>query len=246
MEEGRWFETVEGTPQGSVISPLLANVYLHYVLDRWVQQWRRRQADGEVLVIRYADDAVLGFQSQAEAKRFLAQLPERLAKFGLELHPEKTRLIEFGRYATERRKRRGLRRPETFDFLGFTHICGTSPTTGWFMVKRKTIGKRMAAKLKEIKAELILRRHAPNVETLKWLQSVMRGYFQYHAIPDNWSRLGVFRNAVLRMWLRQLRRRSQRHHWTWEKLRDRLGHMLPDIRLRHPYPNVRFDAKHPR
>jgi len=247
MEEGRWFETVEGTPQGSVISPLLANVYLHYVLDLWVQQWRRRrQADGEVLVIRYADDAVLGFQSHAEAKRFLEQLQERLAKFGLELHPEKTRLIEFGRYATERRKRRGLRRPETFDFLGFTHICGTSPTTGWFMVKRKTIGKRMAAKLKEIKAELILRRHAPNVETLKWLQSVMRGYFQYHAIPDNWSRLGVFRNVVLRMWLRQLRRRSQRNHWTWEKLRDRLGHMLPEIRLRHPYPNVRFDAKHPR
>jgi hypothetical protein len=150
-------------------------------------------------------------------------LQERLVKFGLELHPEKTRLIEFGRYATERRKRRGLRRPETFDFLGFTHICGTSPTTGWFMVKRKTIGKRMAAKLKEIKAELIRRRHAPNVETLKWLQSVMRGYFQYHAIPDNWSRLGVFRNAVLRMWLRQLRRRSQRNHWTWEKLRERLG-----------------------
>jgi hypothetical protein len=181
MEDGRWFETEEGTPQGSVISPILANLYLHYVLDVWVVAWRKKVARGEMIVVRYADDAVLGFQHREDAERFLKQLQERMGKFGLELHPEKTRLIEFGRYATERRAKRGEGKPETFNFLGFTHICGTSQPKGYFTVRRKTIGKRMAAKLKGIRETLRQRMHENIGGTLKWLQSVVRGYFQYHA-----------------------------------------------------------------
>jgi len=246
MEQGRWFETKEGTPQGSVISPVLANLYLHYVLDLWVNQWRRQKANGEVITLRYADDAVLGFQHRDEAERFLEQLRERLQKFGLELHPEKTRLIEFGRFAARDRRARGQGKPETFEFLGFIHICGSTRKTGRFIVRRETIAKRMTAKLKEIKAELKQRRHQSNVNTVRWLQSVVRGYFQYHAIPDNWGRLVAFRKEVLRMWLRQLRRRSQRSRWTWERFSERLGGLLPEIRILHPYPDVRFDAKYPR
>jgi RNA-directed DNA polymerase len=246
MEQGRWTETEEGTPQGAVISPILANLYLHYVLDLWVDQWRRKHATGDVIIVRYADDAVLGFQHREEAERFLEQLRERLAKFGLELHPEKTRLIEFGRYAAERRRRRGERKPETFKFLGFTHICGTNHKTGYFVIHRKTIGKRMAAKLKEIKATLRQRLHGSIEDTMKWLQSVVRGYFQYHAIPGNEERLKAFRKDVLRLWLRQLRRRSQRSRWTWERFLERLGVLIPEIRILHPYPNVRFAARHPR
>jgi group II intron reverse transcriptase/maturase len=246
MDQGRWFETAEGTPQGSVISPALANLYLHFVLDLWVHQWRRRQAKGDVIACRYADDAVLGFQYRDEAERFLRELQERLAKFGLELHPEKTRLIEFGRFATQDRKKRGEAKPETFDFLGFTHISGTTRKAGRFTVRRQTNGKRMTAKLKEIKAQLKVRRHESNVETVKWLQSVVRGYFQYHAIPDNQTRLEAFRQEVLRMWLQQLRRRSQRSRWTWECFMERLGRLLPEIRVRHPYPTERFYAKYPR
>jgi group II intron reverse transcriptase/maturase len=246
MERGRWFETVEGTPQGSVISPVLANLYLHFVLDLWVHQWRRRQAKGDVIACRYADDAVLGFQYRDEAERFLQQLQQRLAKFGLELHPEKTRLIEFGRYATQDRKKRGEAKPETFDFLGFTHISGTTRKASHFTIRRQTNRKRMTAKLKEIKAQLKMRRHESNVKTVKWLQSVVRGYFQYHAIPDNQARLEAFRQEVLRMWLQQLRRRSQRSRWNWEPFMERLGHLLPQIRVLHPYPTVRFNAKYPR
>jgi group II intron reverse transcriptase/maturase len=248
MEQGRWIETEEGTPQGAVISPILANLYLHYVLDLWVDQWRRKKATGDVIIVRYADDAVLGFQHRADAERFLEQLRERLGKFGLELHPEKTRLIEFGRYAAERRKKRGQGKPETFNFLGFTHMCGTSYKAGNFAVQRTTIGKRMAAKLKEIKAKLRQRRHESIEVTLKWLQSVVRGYFQYHAIPGNEHRLWAFRKDVLRQWLRQLRRRSQRSRWTWERFRERLAVQIPFVQMEHPYPNpnVRFDAKHPR
>jgi RNA-directed DNA polymerase len=246
MERGRWFETVEGTPQGSVISPVLANLYLHYVLDLWVHQWRRRKAKGDVMVCRYADDGVLGFQYREEAEQFLEQLRERLAKFGLELHPGKTRLLEFGRYAAERRKGRGEGKPETFDFLGFTHISGTTRKAGRFTVRRQTNGKRMTAKLKEIRAQLKVRRHESHVKTVKWLQSVVRGYFQYHAIPDNQARLEAFRQEVLRMWLDQLRRRSQRSRWNWERFMERLGHLLPEIRVLQPYPTVRFDAKYPR
>jgi group II intron reverse transcriptase/maturase len=246
MEQGRWHETKEGTPQGSVISPILANLYLHYVLDLWVDQWRKKQATGDVIIVRYADDAVLGFQYREEAERFLKQLRERLAKFGLELHPEKTRLIEFGRYAAERRKKHGKGKPETFNFLGFTHICGTSHKTGYFTVHRKTIGKRMAAKLKDIRAQLRKRLHGSIGNTVAWLQSVVRGYFQYHAIPGNQERLWAFRKDVLRMWLGQLRRRSQRSRWTWTRFQERPGALLPDLCIQHPYPDERFDATHPR
>jgi group II intron reverse transcriptase/maturase len=246
MEQGRWIETEEGTPQGAVISPTLANLYLHYVLDLWVNRWRRKEATGDVIIVRYADDAVLGFQHRDEAERFLEQLRERLGKFGLELHPEKTRLIQFGRYAAERRKKRGQGKPETFNFLGFIHMCGTSQKAGYFGVKRKTIGKRMAAKLKDIKAKLHERMHESTADTLKWLQSVVRGYFRYHAIPGNEQRLRAFRKDVLRLWLRQLRRRSQRSRWTWKRFMERLAVQIPEIHIEHPYPSERFDAKHSR
>jgi RNA-directed DNA polymerase len=245
MEDGEWHETEEGSPQGSVISPILANLYLHYVLDLWVKQWREKQVRGEVIIVRYADDAVLGFEHRQEAERFLEQLRERLGKFGLELHPEKTRLIEFGRYAMERRKKRGEGKPETFNFLGFTHISGTSHKTGYFTVQRRTIGKRMAAKLKDIRAKLRVRMHASPATTGKWLVQVVRGYFQYHAIPGNWARLKAFRNDVLRIWFQALRRRSQRSRLSWQRFREGLGSMLPPIQILQPYPNERFDAKHP-
>jgi len=164
----------------------------------------------------------------------------------LELHPEKTRLIEFGPSAAERRKKRGQGKPETFNFLGFTHMCGTSQEAGYFVVQRRTIGKRMAAKLKEIKVKLRQRRHESIEVTLKWLQSVVRGYFQYHAIPGNEQRIRAFRNDVLRLWLRQLQRRSQRSRWTWKRFLERLAVQIPFVQMEHPYPNVRFDAKHPR
>src|SRR6202166_567648 len=236
MEDGQWFETKEGTPQGSVISPSLANLYLHYVLDLWVEVWRKKIARGDVIAVRYADDAVLGFQYREDAERFLGQLRERVGKFGLELHPEKTRLIEFGRYATERRAKRGEGKPETFNFLGFTHICGTSQKTGYFTVRRKTIGKRMAAKLKDIQAQLRKRMHEQIRGTLEWLQSVVRGYFRYHAVPGNEERLRAFLHEVRRGWLRTLRRRSQRSRWTWKRFLERLGVLLPAVEILHPYP----------
>jgi RNA-directed DNA polymerase len=244
LEQTQWTETKEGTPQGAVISPTLANLYLHYVLDLWAEAWRKKQAHGDVIIVRYADDAVLGFERREEADRFLEQLRERLRKFGLELHPEKTRLIEFGRYATERRRKRGEGKPETFNFLGFTHICGTNHQTGNFTVHRKTIGKRMAAKLKDIRAKLRQRMHGRVPGTLKWLQRVVRGYFQYHAIPGNWARMKAFHNDVLRLWFQTLRRRSQRSRLTWASFRERLGVLLPPVQILQPYPNVRFDAKH--
>ena len=246
MEQGQWFETEEGTPQGSVISPILANLYLHYVLDVWVDVWRKKVAQGDVIIVRYADDAVLGFQHREEAEKFLEQLRERLRKFGLELHPDKTRLIEFGRYAAERRKKRGEGKPKTFDFLGFTHICGTSPQTGRFAVRRITIGRRMAAKLRGIRSQLRRRMHGAIRNTAEWLQRVVRGYFQYHAIPGNQARLRAFRAEVLRMWLRQLRRRSQRSRWTWKRFLGSLGALIPDVEILHPHPAVRFYATHPR
>ena len=246
MEDGQWFETKEGTPQGAVISPSLANLYLHHVLDLWVKAWRKKAAHGEMIVVRYADDAVLGFQYQEDAEKFLEDLRERVRKFGLELHPEKTRLIEFGRYAAERRAKRGEGKPETFNFLGFTHICGKNHETGYFMVYRKTIGKRMAAKLKELRQKLRVRLHEKTKGTAEWLQSVVRGYFQYHAVPRNEERLKTFRHEVLRMWWWQLRRRSQRHRWTWERFQEKLGHLIPEVEIQHPYPEVRFASKHPR
>jgi RNA-directed DNA polymerase len=227
-----------------VISPLLANLYLHYVLDVWAKVWREKVARGDMIMVRYADDAVLGFQYREDAERFLEQLRERVRKFGLELHPDKTRLIEFGRYAAERRSQRGEGKPETFNFLGFTHICGRSRERGYFTVYRKSMGKRMAAKLKDIHLKLRQRMHASIAETGKWLSAVVRGYFQYHAIPDNEQRLRAFRSDVQRLWLRQLRRRSQRSSWTWKRFLTRLGSKLPPIEILHPWPNVRFAANY--
>jgi group II intron reverse transcriptase/maturase len=246
VEDGQWFETKEGTPQGAVISPLLANLYLHYVLDQWVEAWRKKVARGEVIVVRYADDGVLGFQYREDAEKFLEDMRERLRKFGLELHPEKTRLIEFGRYAAERRAKRGEGKPETFNFLGFTHICGKNHKTGYFQLYRKTIGKRMAAKLKQIRQKLRERLHEKAKDTREWLQAVVRGYYQYHAVPHNEERLKAFRHEVLRMWWWQLRRRSQRSRWTWERFQEKLGHLIPEVETLHPYPEVRFASKHPR
>ena len=245
VEDGKWFQAEEGSPQGSVISPVLANLYLHYVLDLWAKAWRKKEARGEMIIVRYADDGVLGFELREDAERFLEQLRERLRKFGLELHPEKTRLIEFGRYAAERREKRREGKPETFNFLGFTHICGTNHKTGKFTVHRKTIGKRMAAKLKELRAKLRQRMHDTPKQTGKWLGQVVRGYFQYHAIPGNWTRLVAYRNDVLRMWFQTLRRRSQRSRLSWERFQKGLGSLLPPIQILQPYPSVRFDAKYP-
>jgi RNA-directed DNA polymerase len=245
-EEGQWSESKVGTPQGAVASPLLANVYLHYALDLWVEAWRRKVARGDVIVVRYADDAVLGFEHRAEAERFLRELRERLAKFGLELHPEKTRLIEFGRYANTNRERRGEGKPETFDFLGFTHWCGKGRKTGYFMVRRKTVKKRMRAKLEAIKAELRRRMHEPLASIGEWLRSVVRGYFQYHAIPGNTPSLGLFLFRLRRLWRNVIRRRGQKHQPSWERLQKLFHHWLPKPCVLHPYPHQRFDATHPR
>jgi group II intron reverse transcriptase/maturase len=246
LEDGQWSETDKGTAQGSVISPLLCNVYLHYVFDLWVQHWRTRRATGEVIVVRYADDMVLGFQYRAEAERFLQDWRERLRKFGLELHPDKTRLIEFGRFAAERRKQRREDKPETFNFLGFTHICGQTRKTGQSFVLRKTIRKRLLAKLKEVKIALWRRMHQPLAETGKWLRSVVQGYFNYHAVPDNLASLRDFRTEVSKRWLFVLRRRSQKSRITWELMAQFVDQWLPQPKTLHRYPTTRFAAKHPR
>ncbi len=245
-EEGEWKETKVGTPQGAVASPLLANIYLHYVFDLWVNQWRRKWAQGDMIVVRYADDAVLGFECRKEAEAFLEQLRERMRKFGLELHPEKTRLIEFGRFAEDNRKRRGEGKPDTFDFLGFTHRCGKTRRGGWFKIRRQTIKKRLRSKLQAVRQELRKRWHERIAETGDWLRSVVQGYFNYHAIPGNFRALQTFRREVARAWLEALRRRSQRHRLPWERFRSILDRYLPRPRILHPEPGVRFDARHPR
>jgi len=242
-EEGEWSETKVGTPQGAVISPLLANLYLHYVFDQWIDVWRKRRAKGEVIVVRYADDLVVGFEHREDAERFLGEFRERLAKFGLELHPEKTRVIEFGRNAESNRRQRGEGKPETFDFLGFTHYCGNKK--GLFTVWRKTAGKRMRAKLQQVKQELRRRMHAPLPQVGEWLRRMLLGYYQYHAVPGNSATLGRFRYRLVRLWRQVLRRRSQR------RLRPHryysiIARWAPYPRILHPYPNVRFDAMHPR
>jgi hypothetical protein len=229
-----------------VISPLLANIYLHYVLDRWVIQWRKEHTNGDVVIVRYADDFVMGFQYPKDAELFLKQLKERMVEYGLELHSEKTRLIQFGRFAAENRKRDGAGKPETFDFLGFTHICGTIWKSGKFTVHRKTVGKRMKAKLKDISAKLRIRAHDPIAETGTWLNQVVRGYFNYHAVPGNLRRLYVFRREIARHWLLTLRRRSQRHRWTWDRFETLVNQYLPSLAVLHPHPSDRFRAKHPR
>jgi RNA-directed DNA polymerase len=243
-EEGKWSKTEVGTPQGAVISPLLANIYLHYVFDLWVRHWRKHHATGDVIVVRYADDIVAGFENRADAERFLQQWKDRLQKFGLELHPDKTRLIEFGRSAAANRKQRGEGKPEVFDFLGFTHMCGTARKTGGFIVKRKTIRKRLSAKLRELKEELRRRWHQRVAEVGKWLKSVVQGYFNYHAVPGNLDSLNSFRAQVIFRWYRALRRRSQRDRMTWDRFWPLVDRWIPSAKILHPHPNVRFDAIH--
>lgn len=245
-EDGTWSRTEVGTPQGAVISPLLANIYLHYVFDRWVQRWRSQHATGDVIVVRYADDIVMGFEHRHEAEECLAAWQARLNQFGLTLHPDKTRLLEFGRYAAERRKQRGKGKPETFDFLGFTHICGHTRAAGKFVVLRKTIRKRLRAKLRQVKAKLHRRWHDPVPAVGQWLQRVVQGYFNYHAVPGNGASLHQFRSQVIWLWLRTLRRRSQRGWISWQRFAPLVSAWIPRALILHPYPYVRFDAKHPR
>jgi RNA-directed DNA polymerase len=248
-EEGEWSKTEVGTPQGSVASPLLANIYLHYVFDLWVRYWRKHHATGDMIVVRYADDFVAGFEHRADAERFVQQWRERLQRFGLELHPDKTRLIEFGRHAAENRKQRGEGKPEVFNFLGFTHICGRTRRTrktGRFIVKRKTIQQRLSAKLSELKQELRRRWHQPVAAVGKWLRSVVQGYFNYHAVPGNMDSLNSFRAQVIWRWYRALRRRSQRDRMTWERLWPLVDRWIPSAKILHPHPNLRFDARYPR
>jgi RNA-directed DNA polymerase len=240
IEDGSWTPE-EGVPQGASVSPLLANVYLHYVLDLWVRQWRRRHARGEVIVVRFADDLVLGFEHRDDAQRFWADLRERLARFGLELHPDKTRLIEFGRFAAERRRARGAGKPETFEFLGFTHICARS-RSGRFKLKRVTSSKRMRAKLREVKAELRRRWHLPIPDQGRWLGAVVRGHLNYYAVPDNDEALEAFRTQITRHWHRALRRRSQRTRLNWTRMSRLASRWLPPARIRHPWPDARFDV----
>jgi RNA-directed DNA polymerase len=242
IEEGIWSKTTVGTPQGASVSPLLANVYLHYVFDRWARQWRRREGRGDVVIVRFADDFVAGFEHKEDAQRFLADLRERFAKFGLELHPDKTRLIEFGRYAAGRRAKRGVGKPETFDFLGFTHICGKT-RNGWFTLKRITVSKRMRAKLAEVKDQLKRRRHEPIPEQGRWLASVVRGHLAYYAVPGNSQAITAFRDQATRHWYVALRRRSQRHRLNWGRMHRLATQWLPPARILHPYPEVRFDAR---
>jgi hypothetical protein len=234
-----------GTPQGAVISPLLANIYLHYVLDLWLRQWRHCDAQGNVIVVRYADDLVAGFEHQADGERFLSALRQRLESFALSLHPDKTRLIEFGRHAAANRERRGLGRPETFDFLGFTHICGRT-RNGKFSLHRKTRRDRLRAKLREVKETLRRRLHAPLNEQGTWLRQVVRGYFAYHAVPNNIQALSAFRRGVRWLWWRSLRRRSQKDRTTRTAINRLVAQWLPKPRITHPWPEQRFAVTHPR
>jgi RNA-directed DNA polymerase len=235
LEDGArtWSET--GTPQGGSISPLLANVYLHYAFDLWAQRWRKTQAHGDMIVVRYADDFIVGFQHRAEAERFLADLRERFTKFGLELHPEKTRLLEFGPYAAENRRRAGQGKPETFDFLGFTHICGKK-RNGRFTVVRQTIRTRVQAKLSEVKAELRRRLHDPIPVVGAWLRQVVGGHIRYYGVPMNSPAIGMFRFQVGWLWHRALARRSHTGHVSWERMRRLIERWLPPARICHPYP----------
>jgi len=232
LEDGIVAVSDKGTGQGAVISPLLANIYLHYVLDLWAERWRRREATGDMIIVRYADDIIVGFEHEADARRFLDAMRERLGEFALTLHPDKTRLIEFGRHAAANRERRGLGKPETFNFLGFTFICGKS-RRGKFLLKRKTRRDRMRAKLQAIKQELRQRRHQPIPVQGKWLRQVVKGYFNYHAVPTNSRALAAFRFFVTELWQRSLRRRSQKDGTTCSRLRS-----WPKIGSRNRIPSI--------
>jgi RNA-directed DNA polymerase len=242
IEDGEWSRTEQGAPQGASVSPLLANVYLHYVFDLWAEWWRHRYAHGDVIIVRFADDFIVGFEYQEDAQRFLVDLRERFAKFSLELHPDKTRLIEFGRYAAERRRARGLGKPETFDFLGFTHICARM-RDGRFWVRRITISKRMRAKLREVKDQLKRRRHQPVPEQGRWLASVVRGYRAYYAVPGNRAAVATFRTQLTKLWHKALERRSQRTRISWARMNRLATRWLPPARVVHPFPDVRFRVR---
>ena len=244
-DDGEWSKTTIGVPQGSVISPLLSNVFLHYVFDLWIEWWRTNRCRGDVVVVRFADDFVIGFENHSEATACLEELRTRLAKFGLKLHEGKTRLLEFGRYAIQRREGRGESRPETFEFLGFTHQCARTRKQGWFAIHRHSSAKRMRTKLRELKAELRKRSHQPVGETGRWLRRVVQGWLNYHAVPSNSNRLHRFVDEVTRHWLASLRRRSQRgpRGWTWKRMQRLARRYLPRPRILHPYPNQRFRVR---
>jgi RNA-directed DNA polymerase len=245
LEDGVVTVSDKGTGQGSVASPLLANVYLHYVFDLWAERWRRREATGDMIIVRYADDIVVGFEHEADARRFWDAMRERLQEFSLTLHPAKTRLIEFGRHAVAKRARCGLGKPETFTFLGFTLICGTS-RRGKFLLKRRSRRDRMQAKLLEIGEELRRRMHQPIPKQGEWLRQVIAGYFAYHAVPTNWAALDAFRTEVVRRWRWTLGRRSEKGRLTWERMKKLANDWLPQPRILHPWPNQRFAVRHPR
>jgi len=239
LEGGERIQSEVGTVQGGSISPLLANIYLHYVFDLWGQRWRKDQVKGDVIVVRWADDFIVGFEHRIEAERFLSELGERLAKFGLELHPGKTRLIEFGRFAATNRAWRGEEKPETFNFLGFTHICGKT-RGGKFTVLRETMRKRWQAKLREVYAELWRRMHDPVPKQGAYLRSVIMGHVRYYGVPMNGPSVAAFRKGVCWLWRKVLKRRSQKHRLTWDRMKRLIGRWLPVARVCHPYPLVRF------
>jgi len=246
-EDGEWSRTEVGTPQGSVISPLLSNIYLHYVLDQWVAEWRKNKAIGEVIIVRYADDFVMGFQYRREAERFLGEMKERFDQYGLEIHREKTRLIEFGRFAEANRAERGEGKPETFDFLGFTHICSRTQKGNRFTIRRKTIAKRLRTKLKEVREAIIRRRHEPVPVLGKWLRSVIQGHLNYFAVPGNRKAVDRFRTESNRAWLFALRRRSQKsRNLTWDRIKRLIKTWIPTAKTQHPYPNQRLCVNYPR
>src|SRR5437016_1424610 len=245
LEDGVVTVSETGTGQGSVISPLPANVYLHYVFDLWAERWRRHEATGGMMIVRYADDIVIGFAHEVDARRFWDAMRKRFEEFALSLHPEKTRLIEFGRQSANRRERSGLGRPETFNFLGFTHICGRS-RHGKFLLKRKSRRDRMRGKLKEIKEEMRRRMHQPIPEQGRWLAQVVRGYFAYHAVPTNSATIGAFRHHVVDLWRCSLSRRSQRGGITWQRIKQIADDWLPKPKVLHPWPQQRFAVRYSR
>jgi group II intron reverse transcriptase/maturase len=245
LEDGIVTIEEKGTGQGSVISPLLANVYLHYVFDLWAERWRRREAAGDMIMVRYADDLVVGFQHEHDARRFWDAMRERLREFSLSLHPDKTRVIEFGRFAAQNCKKRGLAKPETFTFLGFVLICGTT-RNGKFLLRRKSRRDRMRAKLREIKEELRRRMHRPIPETGKWLAQVVSGFQAYHAVPTNSAAIGAFRYRIIGLWHRVLCRRSQKGRLVWQRMTKLADEFLPKPHVLHPWPSARFAVRHPR
>ena len=245
LDDGIVVVEEKGTGQGAVISPLLANIYLHYVFDLWAHRWRRREAKGDVILVRYADDIVVGFQYESDAKAFWDAMRERLREFSLSLHEDKSRLIEFGRFAAQTRARRGQGKPETFDFLGFTFICGKT-RAGRFLVVRKSRADRMRTKLKEIKGELRRMMHLPIAEQGKRVWQILSGWLAYHAVPTNFRALQMFRDRVTKLWKRVLSRRSQRAQITWERMRKIATEWLPRPRIRHKWPRARFAVNYPR